>query len=125
MPVPICRTVKAAYDAGRADAPTGMPAASPEVVAKVAELLAPWLQELVAAARPTPRLLTIAEAAGQLGVDRRTVYDLVHKGDIATIQIPPRIASRGERHARRIEQAEIDAFIERNRVKGPVTPGGW
>jgi excisionase family DNA binding protein len=116
MPVPVCRTVQDAYDAGRADALAGLPAA------KIAELIVPLLEQI--AAQRAPRLLTIAQAAEQLGLNARTVYDLVYKGDIASVQIPPRAASKGEKLARRIEQAEIDAFIARNRVTGITTHGG-
>ena len=59
------------------------------------------------------RLVTPADAAEQLGISLRTIYELMSTGALASIKIPP----GGKTSPRRIEQAEIDAFIDRNRVK--------
>jgi hypothetical protein len=45
MPVPVCRTVQEAYDAGRADALSG-PRALPELAVQVAGLLASVLEDM-------------------------------------------------------------------------------
>lgn len=116
MPVPICRTVQEAYDAGRADV-LGNTAGTAELAAKVAELLAPLL------AGQRHRLLTIAEASEQLGIGKTRLYELIHAGEIATIELPTSSGAPGRRYvgdtgakaSRRIEQTEVDAFIERHR----------
>ena len=64
------------------------------------------------------RLVTPADAAEQLGISLRTIYELMSTGALASIKIPP----GGKTSPRRIEQAEIDAFIERNRVKVTAVP---
>ncbi len=56
-----------------------------------------------------PRLVTIANAADQLGVSLRTVYELMSRGELASVKFPVG-------RARRIEQAEIDRFIKANRT---------
>ncbi len=50
-------------------------------------------------------LLTIDEAAEALNVSRRTVYGLVHDGKLATVTIG---------RSRRVRQASVERFIERN-----------
>lgn len=112
MPVPVCRSVQEAYEAGRQDALTCLPEVMPEVAVKVAEILAPLLLE-VARAR-LPSLLTVPEAAGQLGLSARHVYELMYMGELASVDIPSSGAT-GRKTSRRIERAEILAFIERNR----------
>jgi excisionase family DNA binding protein len=117
MPVPVCRTVQAAYDAGRADALADSPAAAAEVAARVAELITPLLAQH--STGPRPPLLTIAQAAKQLGMSVRGMYELVYQGHLASVEIPS--TGRTQRKTRRIEQTELDAFIEQNRVKGVTT----
>jgi excisionase family DNA binding protein len=64
------------------------------------------------------RLVTPADAADQLCISLRTIYELMSTGALASIKLPP----GGKTSPRRIEQAEIDAFIERNRVKVTAVP---
>ena len=121
MPIPVCRTVQEAYDAGRADA-LRSEAGTPELASKVAELLAPLLQQI--AAQPPP-LLSVVQAAEVLGITRRYMYELISAGEITTIRLPSRNGNTGEH---RIERAELDSFIERHRqarrygelVRGPA-----
>lgn len=123
MPVPICRTVQEAYDAGRADALAGLTGtASPaDLAAQVARLLGPMLAEL-AQGQP-PKLLTVAQASEQLGIGKTRLYELIHAGEIATIELPTSSGAPGRRYvgdtgakaSRRVEQTEVDAFIERHR----------
>lgn len=121
MPVPVCRTVQDAYDAGRADALAETPAAIPEVAARVSELIAPWLEQI--ASQRGPQLLTVAQAAEQLALSKSAVYQLVYKGELPSIEIP----SKGRQAIRRIEQTEVNAFIARYRVDSATTHGfhGW
>lgn len=66
-------------------------------------------------AQATPgasRLLSVEEACEQLGIRKRKIYELMGSGELASIKLPPGSKQSG----RRIEQSEIDAFIERNRV---------
>ena len=58
-----------------------------------------------------PKLLTVAEAMEQLGIGKVKIYDLMRAGEIAYVSMPPHTLQS----ARRIEQAEIEAFIARNR----------
>lgn len=119
MPVPVCRTVQEAYDAGRADA-LAMPAAGPQLAAMVAELNTPWLEQIAGQGR---RLRTVAEAAAQLGIGKVKFYELIKSGELATVELPTpgdgrarrRVGQAGPRASHRVEEAEIDAFIERNR----------
>lgn len=67
---------------------------------------------------PRRRLVTPADAAEQLGVSLRTVYELMSSGALASIKLPP----GGKTSPRRIDQAEINDFIERNTVQ-ITTPG--
>jgi excisionase family DNA binding protein len=117
MPVPVCRTVQEAYDAGRADA-LATPAAGPELAAKVAELIGPWLEQIAARRH---RLLTVTEATEQLGMSRNSFYDLMYRGELTSVQIP---GKGGRQSSRRIEQTEIDALIARHRVSAASTLGG-
>jgi excisionase family DNA binding protein len=110
MPVPICRTVQEAYDAGRADA-LGSAGGTAELAAKVAELLAPLLSHMAV----PPPLLSIAQAAEVLGVTRRYMYDLVYAGEVATVRLPS--SKSGKDGAHRIERAELDGFIEKHRQR--------
>jgi predicted DNA-binding transcriptional regulator AlpA len=66
-----------------------------------------------------PRLVSVPKAAKQLGLAASSVYELIKKGELAAVQLP---APRGEQGRNkgwglRVEQSEIDAFIERNRVE--------
>jgi|HubBroStandDraft_5_1064220.scaffolds.fasta_scaffold09397_5 excisionase family DNA binding protein len=64
---------------------------------------------------PAPLLVTVADAARQLGISVRTIYELMSAGELASIKLRP-----SQQGGRRIEQAEIDAYIKRNRVRsGP------
>jgi excisionase family DNA binding protein len=58
-------------------------------------------------------LLTVPEAAEQLGISREYVYELMRRGELDYIQLPLRTGARWS--GRRIEQTAIDAFIENNR----------
>ena len=58
------------------------------------------------------KLLTVAEAMDQLGIKSKDkIYELMASGDLAFVKFPPHTKSAG----RRIEQAEVEAFIARNR----------
>lgn len=52
----------------------------------------------------------------------RLAYDLMYKGELASVEIPT--GDSGKRRLRRIEQAEIDTFITRNRTSPITTLGG-
>src|SRR5208282_5066564 len=67
MSAPVCRTVEEAYQAGRRDAAAEL-VPTAELADRVAALLAPWL-EAIATSR-VPRLLTMTQAAEQLGMSR-------------------------------------------------------
>jgi excisionase family DNA binding protein len=54
------------------------------------------------------RLLKPAEVAQALGVSRRTVWDLLERGDLPRIKIAKR--------ATRIAEADLDAFIASRRA---------
>ena len=103
MPVPICRTAQEAYDAGRADA-----LAIPESGQILADLVAEIRSACSDFAAQRPRLLTVTEVGEQLGMGKTAVYELLHRGEFASIEIP---SGNGKRPARRVEQSEIDAFI--------------
>lgn len=60
---------------------------------------------------PVALLVTVADAAIQLGLSERTVYELMTSGELASIKLPPHT----KQAPRRIEQTEINAFIARNR----------
>jgi excisionase family DNA binding protein len=119
MSIPVCRTVEEAYQAGIRDALL-KPEAAPELAERIASMLAPWLEAL--AASRGPRLLSVAQAAEQLGMSPSKLYAFVYKGEIASVEIPP---GSGRRSTRKIEQAAVDAFIERYRVTGGTTPGAF
>lgn len=61
--------------------------------------------------KPTPKLVTVNEACEQLGMSRNKLYELMTAGEFAYVSLPPHSKQAG----RRIEQAEIAAFIARNR----------
>lgn len=59
-----------------------------------------------------PKLLTVAEAMAQLGIrSKHKIYGLMRAGELAYVVLPPHTHQAG----RRIEQAEVEAFIARNR----------
>jgi excisionase family DNA binding protein len=60
----------------------------------------------------TRRLLSLDEAAEQLGCTRRHIYQLIERQALTSVRIP---GPDGKPHGHKVEQAEIDAFIERNR----------
>ena len=64
-----------------------------------------------------PRIVSVPEAAKQLGVSRDYMYKLVKSGEIPSIRMPS--TTGGKRGTfgwgLRIEQAEIDSFIQRAR----------
>lgn len=64
-----------------------------------------------AAAAAVPRLLTVAEVAERLDVRIRKVYELIATGELASVKLPPGT----KQAARRIEESEFVAFVERNR----------
>jgi hypothetical protein len=120
MPVPVCRSVQEAYDAGRADVLSD--SGGTDLAAQVAALLLPMLERI---AGQRPRLLTVAQAGEQLGVGKTRMYELINAGQIATIELPTSDGAPGRRYvgepgakaSRRIEQTEVDAFIERQRQR--------
>lgn len=65
---------------------------------------------------PDPQLRTVEETCAQLGLERTKVYELMASGELAYVKIPPGSLQA----ARRVEQAEIDAFIARNRIGTPA-----
>ena len=65
-------------------------------------------------AEPTPMvegLLTYDQAGKLLGVTGRTVWTLVHRGDLAAVRFG---------HSVRIDPADLRAFIERSK-QGPAS----
>lgn len=118
MSAPVCRTAEEAYQAGIRDA-TASILATPELAARVAALLEPWLKAL-AEAQGSPRLITMSHAAKQLGISVTKVYELMYRGDLPSVQIP---SKTGKKSTRRFEQEAIDAFIEEHRVDYPTTRG--
>ena len=67
------------------------------------------------ASAPAPsRLLRREEAAEYLGIGLNKLNELIRTGQLASVGIPPKPG--GVRPARRVEQAELDRFIERNRT---------
>jgi predicted DNA-binding transcriptional regulator AlpA len=71
---------------------------------------------------PQALVCTIPETAEQLRISRSQVYNLIRSGALACVRYPTKDGD--EDGAIRIEQAEIRAFIERNRVNGtaPAAP---
>ena len=62
----------------------------------------------------TPRLLSLDDAAEQLACTRRHIYQLIERGALASVRIP---GPDGKPWGHKVEQAEIERFIERNRVQ--------
>jgi excisionase family DNA binding protein len=67
-------------------------------------------QNLAPAADVLSPLLSINEVARLLSVSRRTVYALIRRGDLAPIRVGERL---------RFEQADVRAYLERNRETTP------
>jgi len=108
-----CSCAKEAWQAGYEAGATSLPSASPELAQRVAKILAPWLQ-----LEPgRQQLVTIAQAAEQLSMSKSKVYELMRSGELTSVEIP---GKSQKTYGRRIEQAEIGAFIERHRVTGGV-----
>ena len=61
----------------------------------------------------TTRLWTVDEACELLRLGQTKLYELMNSGELPFIKLPPGSNNAG----RRIEQAAIDAFLERNRVQ--------
>ena len=66
---------------------------------------------------PRTRLLKVTEAAEQLRVTRGQVYNLIRADLLRSIRLPTHTG--GEDGAIRIEQSELDAFIERAAANSP------
>jgi excisionase family DNA binding protein len=64
------------------------------------------------------RLLTVAAARERLGMSKDKLYELMRAGELAFVKLPPYTQHSG----RRIEEAEIEAFIARNRQSAPAAP---
>ena len=62
---------------------------------------------------PTPLLLSLDEAAEQLGITRRQIYNLIERGALTSVRHP---GPNGKPWGHKVEQAEIHAYIERNRT---------
>ena len=60
---------------------------------------------------PACVLLTVEQAARRLGVGRSTMYGLLARGEIESIQIG---------HLRRIPVDALGTFVDRRRVAGPA-----
>lgn len=76
------------------------------------------MRMLTAMTQPTteaakPPMLTVDEAADQLGISREKLYGLMRDGEIAYVLFPP----GNKQSARRIEQSELDAFKDRYRQR--------
>jgi excisionase family DNA binding protein len=107
-----CIFCNAAQGAELASDPTA------ELAAMVAALIMPLLEQIAAQQR---RLLTVTQAAEQLGISRRYLYHLIYAGELTTIRLPSKTGAEGEH---RIEQATVDDFIAQHRVNSPATIGG-
>lgn len=62
----------------------------------------------------TNKLLKIPEVGERLGLNRSTVYRLIDAGAFPTVHV-------GARQATRVEESELDAYIERNRRERKAT----
>jgi excisionase family DNA binding protein len=61
-----------------------------------------------------PRLYTVERACELLEVGKDKIYALMRSGELAFIKLPPGT----KRSGRRIEHAEIEQFLARNRGGG-------
>jgi hypothetical protein len=82
MTVTLCRTAADAWQDGYKAGAASLQLPTPELAQRIAELLARGEQ---AAPRP---LLTVAQAAKQIGVSRTSFYELLHAGEIASVKLP-------------------------------------
>jgi hypothetical protein len=64
-----------------------------------------------------PQMVSVKEAARQLDIGIPRFYELLHAGHFSDITYP---SETGTRQTRKVRQAEIDAFIDRN-TNRPVT----
>lgn len=64
-------------------------------------------------AAPAPPLLTVAQAAARLGVDRTEVYHWIRSGLIASVRYPTRDGAADG--PLRIEETAVEAFIAAHR----------
>lgn len=55
--------------------------------------------------------VSVGEACRQLDIAKAKFYELLHAGEFTTIKLPPHT----QQARRKVLQASIDAFIERNR----------
>lgn len=62
----------------------------------------------------TPLLCDVKETAGLLGVSETTVWTLIRSGQLASVKVS--VGGSSKRYLRKVERAEIDAFIGRHRV---------
>lgn len=108
MTITMCRTAAEAWQDGYSAGAASLPLESPELARRIAEMLLRMLE----GAAP-PRLLTVAQAAAQLGISKATLYELLYKGVIPSVQLPSPSTER--RAIRRIEQSAIDALIAQSR----------
>lgn len=67
-------------------------------------------------------MLTVTEVCTQLRIGKTKFYGLINSGELEAVDVSGRnAASRrvgqpGRRRTLRIERAQVDAYIERNRV---------
>lgn len=66
---------------------------------------------------PRPKMMTVAQAAGALGVTEKVMRSLLSSGDIAHHRY-----GRGLSVRIRVEESEIDAYLERTRVERVTIP---
>ena len=59
-------------------------------------------------------LLTRAEACGYLRIGKTKFFELLYAGEITPVRPP---SPTGKRRMLLFERAELDAFVERNRVQ--------
>jgi excisionase family DNA binding protein len=59
------------------------------------------------------RLLTVAEVAARLGLHKETIYARIKSGDLPAF----RTTSLNKRSALRIDEAELDAWLESAHVQ--------
>jgi excisionase family DNA binding protein len=62
-------------------------------------------------------LLSIKEAAGELGIGRDSVVRLIHRGELACVEFP-RMGGTGRNKKRMVEEDEIKRFKQRNGGRG-------
>ena len=66
--------------------------------------------------KPSPRLLTVAEAAQFLGCSETNIYALIDGGDLPFVSI-------GRRKGYRLDRQDLESFIDRRKQsKGAASP---